>query len=47
MPECNECGQFLSTQYVKVFGDNNDEVSACPHCTTKRTPSDEARGSDV
>lgn len=34
MPTCNNCNGFVSTQFSRVFGDNQDEVEGCLHCTT-------------
>lgn len=32
MPECNNCGQFVTTDFVRVFGDDNGELTGCLHC---------------
>lgn len=35
MPTCENCGSFVTENYVRVFGDRNGEVYACPHCRTR------------
>jgi hypothetical protein len=33
MPECGNCGAFVTTQYVRVFAPSELEtVRACPEC---------------
>lgn len=32
MAECSNCGSHVTEQYVKIFGDRNDEVDTCLHC---------------
>jgi NAD-dependent SIR2 family protein deacetylase len=33
MPECSNCGEFVTEQYVRVFGPTGlDTVRVCPHC---------------
>ena len=32
MPACTACGSHLTTDYVRVFGDNDGTIDACPHC---------------
>lgn len=32
MPECPNCGHHLTNDYLRVFGDNNDDVVICMHC---------------
>lgn len=32
MHTCLNCGEFVSTDFVRVFGTNDDEVHACPAC---------------
>jgi hypothetical protein len=34
MPTCNECGGFVSKDFVRVFGANDGDVFACPDCST-------------
>ena len=33
---CNNCGEFVTRQFVRVFGDNADEVYGCLSCGTAR-----------
>jgi len=35
VPDCAACGQFVTTDYVRVFG-KDGSVSACPECSTIR-----------
>jgi len=35
MPECNNCGSHLSSQYVKVFSTKEDSIDHCVHCVGK------------
>lgn len=32
MPECNNCGQFVTTDFVRVFSDDNGQLAGCLHC---------------
>ena len=33
MPECENCGKFVTVQYVRVFAPTGMEtVRACPNC---------------
>jgi Zn ribbon nucleic-acid-binding protein len=32
MPRCPNCESHLSDQYLRVHGDNNDEIRSCVHC---------------
>ncbi|MFB6146151.1 MAG: hypothetical protein ABEJ08_00505 [Halobacteriaceae archaeon] len=33
MPECQNCGSFVTEQYVRVFApDGHDQPRVCPHC---------------
>lgn len=34
VPTCNNCDRFVSTRFLRVFGDNHDEVDGCLHCRT-------------
>lgn len=41
MPECANCGAFVTSDYVRVFTpDDVDDPRVCPHCE------DMIRGSD-
>ena len=33
---CRNCGTYVSSQFAKVFGDNEDEIHRCIECTTLR-----------
>jgi len=32
MSNCNTCGGFVSPDFVRVFGSNENELFACPNC---------------
>lgn len=32
MPDCNHCGAFVTPQFARVFGDNQDDVYGCHDC---------------
>lgn len=34
MPTCNKCGGFVTRNFVRVFGSNEEEVYACPNCSS-------------
>jgi protein-arginine kinase activator protein McsA len=34
MRTCNNCGSDVTLTFARVFGANDDEVYACPECTT-------------
>ncbi|WP_443984576.1 DUF7563 family protein [Halorientalis marina] len=34
MPECTTCGGHVSDGFVRVFGDGEGTVHACPNCST-------------
>jgi hypothetical protein len=34
MQECNQCGSFVTRDFVRVFGSNRGKVYGCPDCTT-------------
>ncbi|WP_255194915.1 DUF7563 family protein [Halorarius litoreus] len=36
MSECMSCGGFVSDDYARVFGDNEDNVFDCRNCRTDR-----------
>ena len=29
---CQRCHSYISYQFARVFGDNNDQVHGCPNC---------------
>lgn len=31
---CHNCDSFISQQFARVFGDNQDNVHACIECST-------------
>lgn len=33
---CQGCGESVTARFARVFGDNNDEIFACPACSTYR-----------
>jgi len=56
MPNCNSCGGHVTKQFVRVFGNNEDEVYGCGNCMatvdlingdgTERGREDEANAGD-
>ena len=32
MPSCTNCGEFITPNFVRVFGDNENKVDGCPAC---------------
>lgn len=36
MPECDNCGAFVTTDFARVFGDNENDVSGCVACMSFR-----------
>lgn len=41
---CNACGSYVTHDFIRVFGDNDGEIAACPACSTMR---DLSRGGSV
>ncbi|WP_313696257.1 DUF7563 family protein [Halorarum halobium] len=35
MPECTNCGSFVTPSFVRVFGGNDDQVRGCDSCMTQ------------
>jgi hypothetical protein len=33
---CRNCGAYATSQFAKVFGDNDDEIHRCIECSTLR-----------
>ena len=33
MPSCNNCDSFKTKQYVRVFGDDDNELHRCHDCS--------------
>lgn len=42
MPECQNCGGYVSHEWVRVFGDRQGEVHACYDCSSARHRNDGA-----
>jgi len=36
MPQCNNCGNRVSLDYVRVKYDQIDEIPACPECEDRK-----------
>lgn len=36
MAKCKRCGSYVSDTYARVFGNNEDDVYACPSCERSR-----------
>jgi hypothetical protein len=36
MQQCNNCGEYVTERFARVFGDNDDEVFACTSCAVLR-----------
>lgn len=32
MPNCQRCGSFVSTDFIRVFGGNDGELFGCIEC---------------
>jgi hypothetical protein len=32
MPECQNCGSYVTESFARVFGNNECEVFGCPRC---------------
>lgn len=44
MPECQNCGSFVTAQYVRVFTPNEvDEPRVCPNCPDRLRDGAEVR----
>lgn len=41
---CQSCGNRVSAEYARVFGNDENELYACPNCSTQRAT---ARGAGV
>ncbi|MFC7044334.1 hypothetical protein ACFQH6_20550 [Halobacteriaceae archaeon GCM10025711] len=35
MPQCENCGAFVTDAFARVFGDQDDVVHRCQSCDTK------------
>lgn len=36
-PHCDNCGNFVSTNYVRVFADNDGTLRSCYECGKKNS----------
>ena len=48
--KCQNCGNSVTRQFARVFGDNSDVPHACPSCTSYRemkTAAYEYEGDDI
>jgi hypothetical protein len=43
MSRCENCGSFVTGEFVRVFGSNEGQVYGCPDCT----PSPDRHGGDA
>jgi len=34
--KCNNCGSYVTKQFIRVFGSNNGELYGCMNCMTGR-----------
>ena len=34
MPRCNNCSEFVTPEFTRVFGDNANTVYGCPDCVS-------------
>jgi hypothetical protein len=41
MAECNHCESFVTDDYARVFGDNENRVDDCRNCPTLRSSTEE------
>lgn len=41
MAECTYCGGFVTDDYARVFGDNENRVDDCRNCPTRRPTQEE------
>jgi hypothetical protein len=37
MASCDRCRRYVSPDYVRVFGDNQNQLDSCPDCRAKPT----------
>lgn len=38
MAECKGCNRFVTDDYARVFGDNDDTIETCRNCRSTRNP---------
>ncbi|ELZ80433.1 hypothetical protein KU306_17380 (plasmid) [Haloferax larsenii] len=43
MKTCNSCGQYVSVDFARVFGTNNNQVFACLACSTMSEISEQGK----
>lgn len=36
MPECNNCETFVTPRFVRVFGDNQNDLYGCHNCLSSK-----------
>ena len=36
MAHCRNCGSWVTSDYVRVFGEDRETLHACPDCTTAK-----------
>lgn len=41
MVRCDRCDGYVSRDYARVFGNNDDRVLSCPHCPAEWARSEE------
>ncbi|MFC4438518.1 MULTISPECIES: DUF7563 family protein [Natrialbaceae] len=41
MPSCDDCGEYVTRDFIRVFGVDG-KVHGCPHCATYRELQDGA-----
>lgn len=46
MAECTYCGGFVTDDYARVFGDNENRVDDCRNCPTRRPTPEEDEADD-
>ena len=46
MAECTYCGGFVTDDYARVFGDNENRVDDCRNCPTRRPTEEEDEADD-
>lgn len=46
MAECKSCGEFVTDDYVRVFGDNDGNVFDCRNCRARSSNSDDEEESE-
>lgn len=44
---CGNCGETVSQDFARVFGNNDDEIGGCPNCKSFRDMKDGALPGDI